>query len=53
MSEQGALICLHAGLMALQLTVATCAIMVDAKFATLAPIISVYQGKLPDPFKKV
>ena len=42
----------HGGLMVLQLLVAACAIMVDARFAALAPIISAYQGKLPDPFPK-
>ena len=52
MNERGVLICLHSGLVVLQVLIAALAILYEPKLAAIAPIISGFQAKLPDPFKK-
>lgn len=52
MSERGALISLWAGLMILQILFASLAIIVDPKFAAMAPILGGFQAKIPDPWAK-
>jgi hypothetical protein len=51
MTERGILICIHAGLFALQLLFASLAIVVDPKFATLAAPTGVAQAFFPNPFR--